>query len=241
MRKNQHKYPGQLRQDEIKYHRRRLWIAENGPCKACGSDDALEVDHIDPASKTVEVDEWWGKGGPVLLAELAKCQVLCFSCHRKKSGKESQDRNGGPTRHGTYAKYIGARSREGCRCAECCAANTEYQRQRRRRLGVPERIIGPATWVALPEGVAHGTRGAYEHEGCRCEECRAFNAARSLQQRERKASGRTGRAVVASVEPIALPEGVSHGTRRAYANVGCRCQECRTANAEWSRKYRVRE
>lgn len=164
----------------VKRARRQAWIMENGPCRACGSTERLEVDHIDPASKEREIDALWLCSEPVRNAELAKCQVLCRKCHEAKNAREGQARMGGPVRCGSYAGYI-----KGCRCAECCAANTEYHKQRRRRNGVKERVIVNETPV---DGVTHGTRAAYERAGCRCPECRAFNAARSKAFRDRRAS-----------------------------------------------------
>ncbi len=174
------RYPSRDRAIEVRHHRRRLWLLENGPCKQCGTWDDLQADHVDPATKTVEVDDWWARGGQTLESELAKCQVLCKGCHRRKSILESQERNGGAARHGTYSKYI-----KGCRCAACCEANTTYHYNRRRRLGIPTREIGPAVWVELPEGKSHGTRTAYEFHKCRCAECRVFNANRSQTRRDR--------------------------------------------------------
>ncbi|UVY83822.1 hypothetical protein NLU66_16670 [Brachybacterium sp. NBEC-018] len=52
--------------------------------------------------------------------------------------------------HGTRARYC-----RGCRCGECRAANSAYDRELRARAGLPE----------------HGTRIAYKG-GCRCDACR---------------------------------------------------------------------
>jgi HNH endonuclease len=66
--------------------RRLKWLAENGPCKQCGSLDRLEVDHIDPGKKSTH--RIWSYSLEKRLAELSKCQVLCYSCHKKKSASE---------------------------------------------------------------------------------------------------------------------------------------------------------
>lgn len=44
-------------------------------------------------------------------AELAKCQVLCIDCHKKKTREEWDSL----TPHGTYSK----RNTYGCKCDEC--------------------------------------------------------------------------------------------------------------------------
>lgn len=63
--------------------RRQAWFAENGPCKRCGSWENLELDHIDPSTKSHHRIWSWAKDRRE--AELAKCQVLCRKCHVRKS------------------------------------------------------------------------------------------------------------------------------------------------------------
>lgn len=65
--------------------RRAAWVDANGPCVQCGSTENLEVDHIDPAEKEAAVGALWARSAEVRAAELAKCQVLCRSCHREKT------------------------------------------------------------------------------------------------------------------------------------------------------------
>lgn len=57
---------------------------------------------------------------------------------------------------------------------------------RRVRLGVePERLLMPK--LRAPAPAEHGTRKAYERDGCRCDLCRAFNAERGRQFRAKQA------------------------------------------------------
>jgi 5-methylcytosine-specific restriction endonuclease McrA len=103
--------------------RRREWLAAHGPCVKCGSPDELEVDHIDPAQK---VDHRiWSWAEPRMLAELAKCQVLCRRCHLAKTLASRTQRQ-----HGTLTMY----QRERCRCEPCREAKrTESLRYRLKR------------------------------------------------------------------------------------------------------------
>lgn len=101
--------------------RREKWIADNGPCRMCESDDRLEVDHIDPSLKVSH--RIWSWSEAKMFQELAKCQVLCRKCHEEKTARENIKRN--PPTHGSglmYRKY-------GCRCEECL----EYRRFTKRR------------------------------------------------------------------------------------------------------------
>lgn len=68
---------------------RSAWIQQNGPCK-CGSWKDLEIDHINPKDKTIGVNALWvmRPDNPKVVTELAKCQVLCWTCHRDKCRTE---------------------------------------------------------------------------------------------------------------------------------------------------------
>jgi hypothetical protein len=89
--------------------RRTTWLIENGPCRQCGSLDNLEVDHINPYTKTDH--KVWSLSEPKRNAELAKCQVLCSSCHHKKTTAQSYIQR----RHGT----TNMRRLGGCFCTAC--------------------------------------------------------------------------------------------------------------------------
>lgn len=92
----------------------RLWIARRraeyfaGKCCArCGSTDRLELDHINPETKISHAI--WSWSATRRAAELAKCQPLCYHCHKAKSRAEK-------LQHGI------ARYDSGCRCEICRAA-----------------------------------------------------------------------------------------------------------------------
>lgn len=97
-----------------RYHARKAKAIERlgGRCVSCGSTEALEFDHIDPALKSFDVLERWSIAAVRFLAEVDKCQLLCETCHKTKH--EAQ--------HGTLARY----SHHGCRCEDCCAAWSKY-------------------------------------------------------------------------------------------------------------------
>lgn len=71
---------------------RRKWFKENGPCQQCGSDQNLELDHINPEEKVCHTVWSWTPMRRAL--ELKKCQVLCRSCHRKKTALNRERNNG---------------------------------------------------------------------------------------------------------------------------------------------------
>jgi hypothetical protein len=128
--------------DHTTYNRERArrrkdeWLAANGPCRRCGTWDDLEVDHVDPKTKSFSVTFTEGKAR--LEAELAKCQVLCVPCHIQKAIETGEHRGGGQNKitnpqHGTDVMY----RREKCRCPECQAwkrrSNQEWRQRKSRR------------------------------------------------------------------------------------------------------------
>ena len=97
--------------------RREAWLREHGPCSTCGSSQDLEVDHIDPCEKVSHSVWSWSEARRA--AELAKCRVLCRSCHieRHRSNK---------MKHGVSRYRKGGR-----RCETCCAAMRKSWTRRR--------------------------------------------------------------------------------------------------------------
>lgn len=109
-----------------KERRKRLrdeWIAQGGgACVNCGSTERLEIDHIDPSTKTREIAGIWTCSIATRVAELAKCQILCRTCHEIKTKSELQGPHGRP---GRYA--------HGCRCEECRTAESRRTKEVKNR------------------------------------------------------------------------------------------------------------
>ena len=109
--------------------RRAQWLAANGPCARCKTQERLTIDHIDPRAKVAHSVWSWTKSRR--LAELAKCQVLCESCHLKKSITNGDlVRNRPAVRHGTLSMY----GMRGCRCEPCKDARArQYQKEKAKK------------------------------------------------------------------------------------------------------------
>jgi len=97
--------------DLERYRRLRLEIVERlgGKCAQCGEQIDLQVDHINPNTKEFDVGKSWGVSADRMTIELTKCQLLCRSCHKRKSDSEAT----GP--HGTWGRYRNGK----CRCVLC--------------------------------------------------------------------------------------------------------------------------
>ena len=103
--------------------RRSDWIEANGPCVECGSRQDLEVDHIDPASKTMNTGGIWSRTLAVREVELSLCQVLCRRCHREKTKRQRV-----AAKCGSHSRYVV----HGCRCRPCKDAHSASMREWRR-------------------------------------------------------------------------------------------------------------
>lgn len=75
---------------EKRNRRRAEWIVTHGPCVECESSEHLEVDHIDPLQKVSHCVWSWSEVKRNI--ELAKCQVLCYKCHKAKTARQFSER-----------------------------------------------------------------------------------------------------------------------------------------------------
>ena len=97
--------------------------SRGGKCEKCGSIERLEIDHIDPAEKSMPAARALRRSEPARSAELVKCQVLCYECHKAKTVREAT-----VAVHGSQRRYV-----SGCRCDECRLGHTMRAREYRAR------------------------------------------------------------------------------------------------------------
>ena len=96
-----------------------------GKCVDCGTTQDLDFDHIDPKTKTIEISNAIANHkSEIADKELEKCQLLCRSCHIKKT----QDIDGLKAEHGSLTMY----SHHKCRCDPCRLAWNEHSKLYRR-------------------------------------------------------------------------------------------------------------
>ena len=93
-----------------------------------------------------------------------------------------------PINHGIKSSYS-----RGCRCDECRAANTKWQREsgnvrRYRGRCFDSRTVIDGRLVALVEPERHGNRNTYNSYGCRCQPC---SAAAASYRKARRREGRS--------------------------------------------------
>lgn len=93
-----------------------------GSCVACGSEEDLQFDHIEPWNQDFRIGSRLGLQWDKVLEEAKKCQLLCQPCHAEKTSAEMKVAAAGG--HGRRGKYV-----NGCRCPDCVYANSEYGRK----------------------------------------------------------------------------------------------------------------
>jgi hypothetical protein len=146
-----------------RYHERRAEALAllGGKCAKCGTTDDLQIDHIDPATKTMSISGMWSCSYERYLRELKLCQLLCREHHRKKTAQEQSIPHGG-----------GKTGKKNCMCELCGPLKRQYARER-------------SNSKPRPPCHQHGTPSRYA-SGCRCDDCREMQRNRMRDYRAQK-------------------------------------------------------
>ncbi|GAB3271834.1 hypothetical protein GCM10027426_07050 [Microbacterium lacusdiani] len=156
-------------------HRQRNFLRvakhlQSHPCSDCGEADilVLEFDHLPGTDKRFDIARAVSastRSWSAIEAEIAKCEVVCANCHRRRTADRAGFRRALLQRSGTPIHDSdleppsrfrvphggGARGRHRCECGLCVERRRAYARQsyaarreRRRTVGTP-RQEPPAT------------------------------------------------------------------------------------------------
>ena len=100
-----------------RYHERRAesYRILGGLCVVCETTEDLQIDHIDPALKTLEIGKLWSVAKAKYLKELEVCQLLCGEHHREKTSREQSVEHGG-----------GVSGKRNCPCDPCRVKKAVY-------------------------------------------------------------------------------------------------------------------
>jgi hypothetical protein len=122
-----------------KYNVQRAFFIElmGGECRRCKSTTKLEIDHIDPSKKTMQIGLLFGKGQILAAVHelITQCQILCKKCHTEKTKSESRRFNQ-PLKHGSMYVWMNLN----CPCEPCTRSRWMWydkRNARRRSGGVP--------------------------------------------------------------------------------------------------------
>ena len=83
-----------IRRDLVRneFHVNMLDYLSTKACIICGENDirVLEFDHLDPQDKQFTISQAvrLGRNWQEILIEMAKCQVLCSNCHKKRTATQ---------------------------------------------------------------------------------------------------------------------------------------------------------
>lgn len=71
----------------LRRQKRRQILIEHlgGKCCGCGTTQNLQFDHLDRTQKSFNVGKCLDYSLEKLIAEVDKCQLLCYNCHEVKS------------------------------------------------------------------------------------------------------------------------------------------------------------
>jgi hypothetical protein len=93
---NKRRYVDQARARKAQLRRERTrYLLEyfgTHPCADCGERDplVLEFDHLDAATKSFAIGQGLTyRGWQSILDEIAKCEVVCANCHRRRTIRRS--------------------------------------------------------------------------------------------------------------------------------------------------------
>lgn len=119
------------------------------PCLDCGESDpvVLDFDHLPGVEKRFEIARAVNastRAWPTILKEIAKCEVVCANCHRRRTALRLSSRkhlvSQGevppaplrlPRRRAEVPHGGGAKGRRGCPCEPCRSRRNAYARERR--------------------------------------------------------------------------------------------------------------
>ena len=94
-----------------------------GKCINCDSIDRLEIDHIDPKTKSFDISSNWTVTDKKLLQEeIDKCQILCHECHKNKTSESNRKRLLNTFKHGTMYAWM----KRKCPCSICTEAKKAF-------------------------------------------------------------------------------------------------------------------
>ena len=120
------------------YHRIRNAAVEQlgGCCTQCGATEQLEIDHVNRAKKTMSVERICYVSEERRQGELKNCQLLCNSCHARKTLKDL-GRKDARLNHDTLSSY------RYCKCDKCKMAKRKYNQEYRKRRSEAEVVDAP--------------------------------------------------------------------------------------------------
>lgn len=87
----------QMKRDCVRRWKQRnralLWELKKAPCGDCHESfpaECMDFDHRDPKTKLRDISRMVDRPSEEILAEIAKCDLVCANCHRTRTKKRRQ-------------------------------------------------------------------------------------------------------------------------------------------------------
>lgn len=92
------RWPDKIKAKNLKYYRPRerlITQVKSVPCMDCKRQYpayVMDLDHRDRTTKLFGIGNGHGRNMEILIAEIAKCDVVCSNCHRERTfgGRENE-------------------------------------------------------------------------------------------------------------------------------------------------------
>lgn len=156
---------------------REAWF-EGKVCAECGSSERLELDHIDPSLKVSH--RIWGLGPERRLAELAKCQPLCNTCHKRKTARQAAEAAAARTHCSKGHAFTPTNTYDYGHGRQCRTCQLEWAERSRRSRGIRVARRNVTHCVHGHEYTPANTyvtkAGRYRCKACRAADMRLRNA-----------------------------------------------------------------
>lgn len=117
---------------------RRAWALDllGSRCVECGSTADIQFHHVDPTTKVANISDKLSRWSiDRLLSELAKCVLLCRSCHTKEH----------EAAHGSERRF-----RDGCQCDPCMVNHKKRTREYMARYRKKKKATATSQTVKAP-------------------------------------------------------------------------------------------
>ena len=91
---NKKPYLDRAREQKKQAKKEIRWFKQTNPCTDCGvvydkEPWLMDFDHLDAEEKLYNISRIYCRGSKAIREELAKCELVCVLCHRRRSARRA--------------------------------------------------------------------------------------------------------------------------------------------------------